>query len=132
MFSVEREYMKGDDIDLSYNNIGDLLSVTPGKWLSSGNLVLNSAVNGLNDSRTKPVKKVMALDRMHNLLKPSFISPFIFGSILVMYSIARSKMAVNICFVVIRIQNHEFQTAVYSSLALFEIYKLHIVSVSEK
>ena len=36
------------------------------------------------------------------------------------------------CFVVIRIQNHEFQTAVYSSLALFEIYKLHIVSVSEK
>ena len=55
-----------------------------------------SIVNGLNDSRTKPVKKVMALDRMHNLLKPSFISPFIFGSILVMYSIARSKMAVNI------------------------------------
>ena len=37
-----------------------------------------------------------------------------------------------LCFVVIRIQNHEFQTAVYSSLALFEIYKLHIVSVSEK
>ena len=36
------------------------------------------------------------------------------------------------CFVVIRIQNHEFQTAVYSSLALFEIYKLHIVSISEK
>ena len=39
---------------------------------------------------------------------------------------------VGLCFVVIRIQNHEFQTAVYSSLALFEIYKLHIVSVSEK
>ena len=36
------------------------------------------------------------------------------------------------CFVVIRIQNHEFQTAVYFLLALFEIYKLHIVSVSEK
>ena len=56
--------MKGDEIDLSYNNIGDLLSVTPKKWLSSGNLVLNSAVNGLNDSRTKPVKKckVMRLE----------------------------------------------------------------------
>ena len=40
IFSVEREYMKGDEIDLSYNNIGDLLSVTPEKWLSSGNLVL--------------------------------------------------------------------------------------------
>ena len=39
---------------------------------------------------------------------------------------------VTVCFVVIRIQNDEFQTAVYSSLALFEIYKLHIVSVSEK
>ena len=31
IFSVEREYMKGDEIDLSYNNIGDLLSVTPEK-----------------------------------------------------------------------------------------------------
>ena len=38
----------------------------------------------------------MALDHMYNLVKPSFISPFMFGSNLVMYSIARSKMAVNI------------------------------------
>ena len=68
IFSVERDHMKGDDeIDRCYKNIGDLLSVTPEKWLSSGNLVLNSAVNGLSDSRTKPVKKVMALDHMYKL-----------------------------------------------------------------
>ena len=76
IFSVEREYMKDDEIDHSYKNIG--------------------AVNGLSDSRTKPVKKVMALDHMCNLVKPSFISPFMFGSNLVMYSIAQSEMAVNI------------------------------------
>ena len=61
-----------------------LLSVTPEKWLSSGNLVLNSAVNGLSDSRTKPVKKVRALDHTYKyLVKPSFISPFMLGSNLV-------------------------------------------------
>lgn len=38
----------------------------------------------------------MALDHMCNLVKPSFISPFMFGSNLVMYSIAQSEMAVNI------------------------------------
>lgn len=96
IFSVEREYVKDDDIDLSYKNIGDLLSITPEYWLSSRNLVLNSAVNGLSDSKTKPLKKVMALDHMYSLVKPSFISPFKFGSNLVMYSISRSKMAVNI------------------------------------
>ena len=96
MFSVERECVKDDDIDLSYKNIGDLLSITPENWLSSRNLVLNSAVDGLSDSETKPVEKVMTLDHMYSLAVPSFISLFMFGSNLVMYSIARSKMAVNI------------------------------------
>ena len=96
IFSVEREYMKDDDIDLSYKKIGDLLSITPENWLSSRNIVLNSTVNGLSDDKTKPVKKVMALDHMYSLVKSSFISPFMFGSNLVMYSIAQSKMAVNI------------------------------------
>ena len=81
---------------IQYKNIGDLLSITPESWLSSRNLVLNSAVNGLSDRKTKPLKKAMALDHKYSLVKPSFISPFMFGSNLVIYSIARSKMAVNI------------------------------------
>ena len=96
MFSVEREYVKDDGIDLSYKNIGYLLSITPENWLSSRNLVLNSAINGLSDSETKPVEKVMTLDHMYSLAEPSFISLFMFGSNLVMYCIAGSKMAVNI------------------------------------
>ena len=96
IFSVEREYVKDDGIDLNYKNIGDLPSITPESWLSSRNLVLNSDVNGLSNSKTKPLKKAMPLDHKYSLVKPSFISPFMFGSNLVMYSIARSKMAVNI------------------------------------
>ena len=38
----------------------------------------------------------MAVDHTHNLSKPNFISPIMFGANLVMYPIARSKMAVNI------------------------------------
>lgn len=53
-------------------------------------------VNALSDSRTKPIKKVMAVDQIHNLAKPNFISPIMFGANLVMYSITRSKMAVDI------------------------------------
>ena len=39
---------------------------------------------------------MIAVDHMHNLAKPNFISPIMFGANLVMYSIARSKMAVDI------------------------------------
>ena len=96
IFSVERENLKGEDTDPSYKNIGDLLKVSPEMLLASSNLVLNSAVNGMSDTKTQAVKKVMAVDHMLSLVKQNFISPIMFGANLVMYSIARSKMAVNI------------------------------------
>ena len=39
---------------------------------------------------------MIAVDHMHNLAKPNFISPILLGANLVMYSIAGSKMAVDI------------------------------------
>lgn len=48
IFSVERRYLKDENTDLSYKNIGDLLKVSPEKWLKSRNLVLNSAVLSLD------------------------------------------------------------------------------------
>ena len=96
IFSLERENLKADNCDQSYKSICDFLTVTPESWLTSQNVVLKSVVNGLSDSGTKPVKKVMAVDQMYSLVKPNFISPIMFGANLVMYSIARSKMAVNI------------------------------------
>ena len=96
IFSLERENLKADYCDRSYKSISDLLTVTPESWLTSQNVVLKSVVNGLSDSGTKPVKKVMAVDQMYSLVKPNFISPIMFGANLVMYSTARSKMAVNI------------------------------------
>lgn len=96
IFSLEREQLKVDSGDLSDRNISDLLKGNPESWLLSRNLVLKSAVNALSDSRTKAIKKVMAVNHMHNLAKPNFISPIMFGANLVMYSIARSKMAVDI------------------------------------
>ena len=43
-----------------------------------------------------PVKKVMAVDPLQSVAKHNFISPIMFGSNLVMHSIARSRMAVYI------------------------------------
>jgi len=53
-------------------------------------------VDALSDSRRKPIKKVMAVYHIHNLAKPNFVSPIMFGANLVMYSIACSKMVVDI------------------------------------
>ena len=88
--------MKVDSGDLSHRNISDSLKGNPESWLLSRNLVLKSAVNALSDSTTSAIKKVIAVDHMYNLAKPNFISPILFGANLVMYSIARSKMAVDI------------------------------------
>lgn len=96
IFSLEREQLKVDSGDVSHRNISELLKASPESWLTSQNLVLKSVVNALSDSRTKPIKKVMAVDQMHNLAKPNFISPIMFGANLVMYSNTRSKMAVDI------------------------------------
>ena len=96
IFSLEREQLKVDSGDLSHRNISDLLKGNPESWLLSRNLVLKSAVNALSDSRTNAIKKVIAVDHIHNLAKPNFISPILFGANLVMYSIAHSKIAVDI------------------------------------
>ena len=93
IFSLEREQLKVDSGDLSNRYISNLLKANLECWLMSRNPVLKSAVNALSDSRTKLIKKVLVVDHMHNLAKPNFI---MFGANLVMYSIARSKMAVDI------------------------------------
>ena len=105
IFSLERENLKADNCDRSYKSISDLLTVTPESWLTSQNVVLKSVVNGLSDSGTKPVKKVMAVDQMYSLVKPNFISPIMFGANLVMYSIARSKMELTYMENCIRVDN---------------------------
>lgn len=87
IFLVEREYVKDDDIDFSYKNIGDLLSIILEYWFLLRNLVFNSVVNGLSDSKIKLFKKVMVFDYMYSLVKFSFISFFKFGLNFVMYFI---------------------------------------------
>lgn len=72
IFSLEREQLKVDSGDLSDRNISDLLKGNPESWLLSRNLVLKSAVNALSDSRTKAIKKVMAVNHMHNLGEAKF------------------------------------------------------------
>lgn len=96
IFSLEREQLKVDNGNISYKNIDDLLKANPESYLASRNLILKSAVEGLSDTRTMPVKKVMAIDHLQSVAKHNFISPIMFGSNLVMYSIPCSRMAVDI------------------------------------
>ena len=43
-------------------------------------LILKKAVEGLSDTGTMPVKKVMAVDHLQSVAKHNFISPIMFGS----------------------------------------------------
>ena len=44
----------------------------------------------------KDVQKTVAVDQLYSFVQPSYVSPFLFGANLLVYSIARSKLAMNI------------------------------------
>ena len=49
------------------------------------------------DAFIKDVQKTVSVDQLYSdLVQPSYVSPFLFGANLLVYSIARSKLAMNI------------------------------------
>ena len=57
---------------------------------------MSHAVSALCHSGIKDVQKTVAVDQLYSLVQPSYVSPFLFGANLLVYSIARSKLAMNI------------------------------------
>ena len=60
------------------------------------NEVLSHAVGALCHSGIKDVQKTVAVDQLYSLVQPSYVIPFLFGASLLVYSIARSKLSMNI------------------------------------
>ena len=59
-------------------NIDGLLKAKPESYLASRNLILKSAVEGSSDTRTMPVRKVMAVDHLQSVAKHNSIRPIMF------------------------------------------------------
>ncbi|KAJ7386185.1 hypothetical protein OS493_010578 [Desmophyllum pertusum] len=98
IFSLEKENIKNDISSCSqtYKHLPSLLQVTPHRWVQARNSVLSCAINALSNENIKPVQKSATTDQMYSLVSPYFISPLMFATNLLVYSVTRSKLALNI------------------------------------
>ena len=90
--------MKKDILRCSqtYKSLPGLLQLRPDSWMEGRNEVLSHAVGALCYSGIKDVQKTVAVDQLYSFVQPSYVSPFLFGANLLVYSIAHSKLAMNI------------------------------------
>ena len=98
IFSLEKENIKNDISSCSqtYKHLPSLLQVTPHGWVQARNSVLSCAINALSNENIKPVQKAATADQMYSLVSPYFISPLMFATNLLVYSVTRSKLALNL------------------------------------
>ena len=73
-----------------------MLNVTPHTWIQARNSVLTCAINALSHESAKPVHKAVTVDQLYSIVQPSFVSPLMFATNLLVYSVTRSKLALNI------------------------------------
>ena len=98
IFQLEKENIKRDISSCSqtYKSLPVLLKVTPHTWVHARNSILASAVNALANEKTQPFQKAVSVDQLYSLVQPSFISPLMFASNLLAYSVTRRKLVLNI------------------------------------
>ena len=97
IFSLEKVHIKGDISSCcqTYKCLPSLLKVTPHEWIQARYSVLTVAINSLCHENIKPVQKAVTTDQLYSLVQPYYISPLMFGTNLLAYSVTRSKRAFN-------------------------------------
>ena len=98
IFRSEKENVKTDILSCNqtYKNLTSILNVTPHTWIQARNSVLTCAINALSHESAKPVHKAVTVDQLYSIVQPSFVSPLMFATNLLVYSVTRSKLALNI------------------------------------
>ena len=96
IFRLETEKVKKDILRCSqtYKSLPGLLQLRPDR--EGRNEVLSHAIVALCHSGVLYAQKTGAVDQLYSLVQPSCVSPFLFGANLLVYSIAHSKLAINI------------------------------------
>ena len=100
IFSSEKQNVKSDIASCSqiymYKHLPALLQVTPHGWVQARNSVLTCAIKSLCHENAKPFERAVATDQLYSLVSPCFVSPLLFATNLLAYSVTRSKLALNI------------------------------------
>ena len=94
IFSMEKGNIRGDILTCSqtYKSLPVLLKVNPEGWSECRNSLLTCVVNAISNESTKSVHKAVTIDQLYSLVQPSFISPLLFASNLLIYSVTCSKL----------------------------------------
>ena len=98
-FIMEKGNIRSDILSCSqtFKSLPVLLKVSPEGWSESRNSLLTCVVNAISNESTKSVHKAVTVDQLYSLVQPSFISPLLFASNLLMFSVTRSKLALTVC-----------------------------------
>lgn len=100
IFSSEKQNVKSDIASCSqtymYKHLPALLQVTPHGWVQARNSVLTCAIKSLCHENAKPFERAVATDQLYSLVSPCFVSPLLFATNLLAYSVTRRKLALNI------------------------------------
>ena len=98
IFNSERENVESDLASCSqtYKHLPALLQVTPHGWVQARNSVLTCAIKSSCHENAKPFERAVATDQLYSLVSLSIVSPLLFATNLLAYSVTRSKLALNI------------------------------------
>ena len=79
-----------------YKSLPVLLKVSPEGWSESRNSLLTCVVNAISNESTSSVHKAVTVDQLYSLVQPSIISPLLFASNLLMFSVTCTKLALTV------------------------------------
>lgn len=98
IFNSEKENVKSDIASCSqtHKHLPALLQVTPHGSIHAQNSVLTCAIKSFCHENAKPFERAVATDQLYSLVSPSIVSPLLFATNLLAYSVTRSKLALNI------------------------------------
>ena len=98
MFSSEKENIRSDIASCSqtYKNLPSRLQVTPYGWVQARNSVLTPAIDSLCHDNINPFQKAVVTDQLYSVVSPSFVSPLMFATNLLAYSVTCGKLVLNI------------------------------------
>ena len=91
IFSMEKGNIRSNILTCSqtYKSLPVLLKLSPEGWSESRNSLLTYVVNAISNESTKSVRKAVTIDQLYSLVQLSFISPLLFSTNLLIYSVTQ-------------------------------------------
>jgi len=93
IFSMEKGNIRSDILtcNQTYKSLPILLKVSPEGWSESRNSLLTCVVNAISNESIRSVHKAVTIDQLYSVVQPSFISPLLFASNLLIWVLSHTQ-----------------------------------------